>query len=103
MTPTNEDAVIKFLADAKKQSWLSFHLIMLDGSFWPPSTPLPTLLTAAEKLGVAGFIGFIETGETITRLDRLWAETPEAEYALIQAGDALNPTAAIVEQPATMN
>lgn len=100
-TQTNEDAVIKFLADAKKQNWLSFHLVTLDGAFWPPSTQLPTLLTAAEKLGVAGFIGYVEMGDNVQRLDRLWVETPEAEYAIFQAGDALNPTAIV--GPAAVN
>ena len=102
---TGEDAVIKFLKDSRAYAWESFHMVTLDGSFFPPSTELQVLLAAAERLGVAGFIGFVPSnnGTEITRLDRLWVESGEAEHAMILAADALDPTHAVADAPDAVN
>jgi hypothetical protein len=104
---TDENAVIKFLEDHKKMGHLMIchYLILLDGSFWPPSTPIDVLLTAAEHIGVAGFVSFAQSGkDRITQLDRLWVHTPDAAHALMLANDALKPDSVICTEPsATVN
>ena len=87
--------VKKFLADSQFP-WESFHLVCMDGSFFPPSTDVDVLNAAVRKLGCAGFIGYVykkSTNELVQMLRPYGVETPEATAALNAAADALKPDA----------
>ena len=91
MTPEVE----KFL-DNSTWPWESFHLVCMDGSFFPPSTDVEVLNAAVRKLGCAGYIGFVykkSTNELRQMLRPYGVETPEAAAALNAAADALRPDA----------
>ncbi len=90
--------VTKFLADAHAWPWEIFHLICMDGSFFPASTDAAVLNAAVRKFGCAGFIGIVKTqgGKLAQQMIRPYGiETPEAAEALKAAADALSPTSVV--------
>jgi hypothetical protein len=84
--------VKKFLADADSLPFTVFYLVMMDGSFFPPSTDVASLDEMARTLGVAGFAGVLPTkdGEEATVMLRPWGiESADAAIALASVEDAI--------------
>jgi hypothetical protein len=97
--------VTKFLADAKAWPWETFHLVTLDGSFFPATTDVEVLNAAVQRLGCAGFIGYVHkksTNELVQMIRPYGVETPEATEALNSAADGLRADAVVCnEDPST--
>ena len=96
MSHGNTPEVEKFLADARAFPWEIFHMVTLDGSFFPPSTDLEVLNAAVRRLGCAGFIGIVKDSEGIeaTPMIRPYGvETPGATAALDAALHAITSAA----------
>jgi hypothetical protein len=88
--------VQKFLEAAEAWPWVSFHMVTLDGGFFPPSTDVAVLNEAVRRLGCAGFIGYVHnarTNELVQMLRPYGVETEEAAAALNAAADVLSPRA----------
>lgn len=93
-----EFAIRIFRTQAVARPWVTFHLVLLDGSFWPPSTDTDVLSAAMQRWGIAGTIGIDKISETQgERIISRWAETPEALRALARAADVLSPTAMVCD------
>ncbi len=98
LEPTTDQAtdlaVTIFRTQAVARPWATFHLVLLDGSFWPPSTDTAVLTAAIQRWGIAGTVGIDKLSDTEgLRVINRWVETPEALCALAKAADALSPTA----------
>ena len=88
----------KFLADAQAWPWVTFHIVMTNGEFFPPSTDVAVLDAAVRKFGCAGFVGFVHdasTNELAQMLRPYGVPTPEAEQALAAAADTLSPNSVV--------
>lgn len=89
-------AIRIFRTQSVARPWVTFHLVLLDASFWPPSADSAVLAAAITKFGIAGTIGIDRICDTEgERIISRWAETPEALRALARAADVLNPAALV--------
>jgi hypothetical protein len=99
MTP--DRAVLLFLAESALP-WLAFFLVLMDGSFLPPSADSTLLYDAAHHFGVAGFVGLLSFGSASLQVKiRPVAQTPEGERALMSAVKEIERR--IVNAPQTVN
>ena len=92
MSPEPHKAVAKFLTDAKLP-WQLFFMVFMDGLALPPSTDRDVLNAAAQRLGVAGFVGYLHKASTneLMQMIRPWGtETPEVTAVLNAAAKALS-------------
>jgi hypothetical protein len=93
-----EAMVDRFIADSRGLPFEIFHIIMLDGSFWPPSAERRVLVEAVQRFGCAGFIGIAKAGRDVNGMQpfrqmiKTLNESPEAKSALVAAAAALNPS-----------
>ncbi len=70
-------------------AWIHMHVVLMDGSFLPLTTPIVPLMETAREMGVAGVVGYILQGKELVQVIGQYEDGPLAAKALASAADGL--------------